>query len=118
MSGRPEILFPLFADLTALDGVGPKTMRLFEKLEITRPAHLLLTLPVGGVDRTLRGSIREAVLPGVATVEVEIGLHQPPSARGRPYRIHVRDARTEFLLVYFHAQEDWMRRTFPAGQLC
>ncbi|MCB1370916.1 MAG: ATP-dependent DNA helicase RecG [Rhodovulum sp.] len=116
MSGRPEILFPLFADLTALDGVGPKTMRLFEKLEITRPAHLLLTLPVGGVDRTLRGSIREAVLPGVATVEVEIGLHQPPSARGRPYRIHVRDARTEFLLVYFHAQEDWMRRTFPAGQ--
>ncbi len=116
MSGRPEILFPLFADLTALDGVGPKTAKLFEKLEITRPAHLLLTLPVSGVDRTLRASIRDVVLPGVATVEVEIGLHQAPSARGRPYRIHVRDARTEFLLVYFHAREDWMRRTFPSGQ--
>ena len=24
MSTRPEILFPLFKDLTALDGIGPK----------------------------------------------------------------------------------------------
>lgn len=115
MSGRPEILFPLFADLTALDGVGPKTAKLLEKLEITAPAHLLLTLPVSGVDRRLRASIRDAVLPGIVTVEVEIGLHQPPSGRGRPYRIHVRDAATEFLLVFFRPREDWLRQNFPQG---
>ncbi len=116
MSARPEILFPLFAELTALDGVGPKTARLFARLDVARPVDLLLTLPQGLVDRRLRASIRDLALPAVATVEVEIGLHQGAGGRGRRYRIHVRDARTEFLLVYFHAREDWLRRELPSGQ--
>ncbi len=115
MSGRPEVLFPLFAELTALDGIGPKTARLLARLEIARPVDLLLTLPQSVVDRRLRASIRDLALPATATVEVEIGLHRPAAARGRPYRIHVRDARTEFQLVYFHAREDWLRRELPAG---
>ena len=57
---RPEVLFPLFAELTALDGVGPKTARLLARLDIAHPAHLILTLPTGGVDRRLRASVREA----------------------------------------------------------
>ena len=115
MTGRPEILFPLFTELTALDGVGPKTARLFARLDIAHPADLLLTLPHGLVDRRLRASIRELTLPATATVEVEVGLHLPPTARGRPYRIHVRDARTEFLLVWFRPRADWLRRELPAG---
>ncbi len=113
---RPDILFPLFADLTALDGVGPKTVKLFERMDIARPVDLVLTLPVSGVDRSLRASIREARLPGVVTVEVEIGLHQPGATRTRPYRVHVRDALTEFQLVFFHPRPDWLRATLPAGQ--
>jgi ATP-dependent DNA helicase RecG len=113
---RPDLLFPLFAELTSLDGVGPKVAKLFERIEITRPVDLLLTLPVSGIDRSLRASIREAQLPGVVTVEVEIGLHQGAAVRGRPYRIHVRDALTEFQLVFFHPRIDWLRRTFPSGQ--
>jgi ATP-dependent DNA helicase RecG len=112
---RPEVLFPLFADLTALDGVGPKTARLFARLEIAHPIHLVLTLPTGGIDRRLRASVREAELPEVVTVEVQVGLHQPGSSRSRPYRVHVRDALTEFQLVFFHAREDWLRRMLPAG---
>ncbi len=115
MSSRPEILFPLFAELTALDGVGPKTARAFERMQVARPVDLLFTLPTGTVDRRPRASIREASLPGVVTVEVEVGLHVPPVQRGRPYRIHVRDALTEFQLVYFHPRPDWLRATLPAG---
>ncbi|WP_299133891.1 ATP-dependent DNA helicase RecG [uncultured Amaricoccus sp.] len=113
---RPDILFPLFAELTGLDGIGPKLARLFARLGIEKPADLLFTLPVSGVDRRLRASIREIALPGVATVEVEIGLHHPGATRTRPYRIHVRDALTEFQLVYFHPRAEWLRATFPAGQ--
>ncbi len=113
---RPDILFPLFAEPTALDGVGPKIAKLLERMEITRPVDLLFTLPVSGIDRTLRASIRDVPLPGVVTVEVEIGLHQPGATRTRPYRIHVRDALTEFQLVYFRPHADWLRTTFPAGQ--
>jgi ATP-dependent DNA helicase RecG len=113
---RPEILFPLFTELTALDGVGPKTARLFARMEIAHPVHLVLTLPSGGIDRRLRPSVRDADLPEVVTVEVEVGLHQPPGGRGRPYRVHVRDARTEFQLVFFNAREEWLRSKLPAGQ--
>jgi len=112
---RPEVLFPLFADLTALDGVGPNTARLLARLDVAHPVHLALTLPTGGVDRRLRASIREAHPPEVVTVEVEVGLHRPGGSRSRPYRVHVRDALTEFQLVFFHAREDRLRRMLPAG---
>ena len=114
MSGRPEILFPIFAELTALDGVGTKTARHFARMEIARPVDLLLTLPHGLVDRRLRGSIRDASLPGIVTVEVEVGMHRP-GARGRPYRVHVRDARTEFQLVFFRVYPDKLARDLPSG---
>jgi ATP-dependent DNA helicase RecG len=115
MSARPEILFPLFTELTALDGVGPKGAKTFARMDVARPVDLLYTLPVGSVDRRLRASIRDLVLPDVATVEVEVGLHQPPTSRGKPYRIHVRDARTEFQLVFFHPRNEWLRAQLPSG---
>ncbi|MBP7002491.1 ATP-dependent DNA helicase RecG [Amaricoccus sp.] len=115
MSPRPEILFPLFAELTALDGVGPKVAKLFARLEVERPAGLLFLLPHAVVDRRPRPTIRDLALPAVATVEVAVGMHQPPAARGRPYRIHVRDAATEFLLVYFRAHGDALGRSLPSG---
>src|SRR6478609_3482640 len=113
---RPAILFPLFAELVTLDGVGPKTAKLLGKLGVEAPAALLMTLPVAGVDRRLKPSVRAARLPEVVTVEVEIGMHQPGASRQRPYRIHVRDSLTEFQLVFFHPRADWLRRTFPTGQ--
>lgn len=115
MSPRPEILFPLFTELTTLDGIGAKTAKTFARLDIARPVDLILTLPISGTDRRLRASILDAQLPDTVTVEVEIGLHQPPATRGRPYRILVRDASTEFQLVWFHPREDWLRATLPAG---
>jgi ATP-dependent DNA helicase RecG len=112
---RPDILFPLFADLTTLDGVGPKIAKLFAKMDIERPADLALTLPTGGIDRRLRQSVREVRPNEVATVEVVVGMHQPGSGRNRPYRVFVRDALTEFQLVFFHAYPDSLRRSLPSG---
>ncbi|MDJ0630340.1 MAG: ATP-dependent DNA helicase RecG [Rhodobacter sp.] len=116
MTGRPEILFPLFAGLETLDGVGPKTARIFAQLDVEKPRDLLFTLPYSGVDRRHRTSVLGAELPAVLTVEVEIGHHQPPSRKGRPYRVEVRDAQTTFQLVFFHAREDYLRRQLPSGQ--
>ncbi|KPQ08079.1 MAG: ATP-dependent DNA helicase RecG [Rhodobacteraceae bacterium HLUCCA12] len=116
MSGRPETLFPLFATLEGLDGVGPKTAKHFKALGIETPRDVLFHLPHAGVDRRLQGSIRQVELPGVATVEVEIGNHLPPRQRGRPYRIVVRDAEQEFLLVYFHARGEYLQKLLPTGQ--
>jgi len=112
--GRPEILFPLFAELESLDGVGPKTAKSYAGLNVTTPRDLIFTLPAGGLDRTRRASIREVPLPGPATVEVTIGTHIKPKGRG-PYRIEVEDAQTSFQLVFFHARGDYLERTHPPG---
>ncbi|RVT85482.1 ATP-dependent DNA helicase RecG [Rhodobacteraceae bacterium CCMM004] len=112
---RPEALWPLFADLTGLDGIGKKTAEALEAAGIARPRDLLFTLPHSGVDRSRRASIREVVPPTMATVEVVVGRHRPPTARGRPYRVEVRDAETTFQAVFFHPRDEWIARVLPEG---
>ena len=116
MTGRPEILFPLFADLETLDGVGPKTAKNFAGLHIQKPRDLLFTLPHSGIDRRKRSTILNADFPEVVTVEIEVGRHQPPNRRGRPYRVEVKDAETTFQLVFFHARDQWLNAQLPTGQ--
>ncbi|MGJ8583145.1 MAG: ATP-dependent DNA helicase RecG [Marinosulfonomonas sp.] len=113
---RPDVLFPLFAALDTLEGVGPKTAKLFEQMDVEKPRDLLFTLPHSGVDRSRRSSVRDVVAPAMVTVEVEIGQHHPPAQRGRPYRVTVQDSQTSFQLVFFHAREDWLRKQLPTGQ--
>jgi ATP-dependent DNA helicase RecG len=112
---RPEILFPLFAGLETLDGVGPKTAQAFTALGIERPKDLLFLLPHAAVDRSRKASIRDVVPPCTVTVEVEVGGHLPPRQKGRPYRIWVRDAALEFQVVFFHARGDYLQKLLPTG---
>ncbi|MBL9053716.1 MAG: ATP-dependent DNA helicase RecG, partial [Tabrizicola sp.] len=113
---RPEVLFPLYAELQTLPGIGPKAAKAFESLGVTRPKDLLYLLPHSGVDRTRRASVRDVAPPATLTVEVEIGQHIPPRSKGRPYRVHVRDAKLEFQLVFFHARADYLQKLLPTGQ--
>ncbi len=116
MSGRPEILFPLFGSLTKLDGIGPKTAQILENAGVRTPLDVLYTLPHSGVDRSRRASIRDVVAPGIVTVEVTVGEHYPPTTKGRPYRVQVMDAETAFQLVFFHVRGDFLQKLLPTGQ--
>jgi len=115
MSGsRPPILFPLFAELDTLPGVGPKTAKLLGQMQITRPRDLLFTLPHGGADRRLRDSV-QGVPPGhVATVRIKVLRHHPGTGRG-PYRVQVEDAKTAFSLVWFRPNRGYLEKLLPVG---
>ncbi len=112
---RPEILFPLFADLETLDGVGPKTAKALEIMGIARPKDFLYLLPHSVIDRTRKASLRDVIPPTTVTVEVEVGAHFAPRGKG-PYRVMVRDAALEFQLVFFHARGDFLQKLLPTGQ--
>jgi len=116
MTGRPEILFPLFADLETLEGVGPKIAKLMAHLEVEAPRDLLFSLPYAVIDRRRRDTIRGAEFPTTLTVEVTIGTHRPPRNRGGAYRVHVTDSQEEFQLVFFHARGDYLKRQLPEGE--
>ncbi len=113
---RPEILFPLFADLETIDGIGPKSAKAFAALNVARPKDLLFLLPHSGIDRARKLSVRDIIPPAVVTVEVEVGAHFAPRTKGRPYRVMVRDAALEFQLVFFHARADYLTKLLPTGQ--
>ena len=116
MTGRPEQLFPLFAGLETLDGVGPKTAKLLEQTGIEAPRDVLFSLPYAVVDRRKRSTIKGQDLPATMTVEVTIGAHRPPRSRGGAYRIHVEDAGADFQLVFFHARGDYLKKVAPTGE--
>ncbi len=115
MAERPAVLFPLFAGLETLPGVGPRTAQAMEALAVTRPRDLLYTLPAGGILRTPVETVLGADLPGVLTVTVRVGRHLKPAAKGRPYRVEVEDAKTRFYLVFFHARGDYLEKLLPTG---
>lgn len=116
MTGRPEILFPLFAGLETLPAVGPKTAQTLPQLGVQTPKDLLFVLPHTGINRALRISVLDALPPEVATVEVTIGDHFAPARKGGAYRVSVTDAKTQFFLIFFHARDQWLRSQLPTGQ--
>jgi ATP-dependent DNA helicase RecG len=115
MTGRPEQLFPLFAGLEKLTGVGPKTAALMAQLYVVAPRDLLFTLPYSGVDRALKPTIKDAFLPATLTVAITVGTHRPAQNRTGAYRIQVQDSEMSFQLVYFHARGDYWQKQLPEG---
>ena len=112
---RPEILFPLFAALDSLTGVGSKTAQNLGQLGILAPRDVLFTLPHTGIDRALRGSVEGVGLPTTVSVRVIVGAHHPARNRGGAYRIHVEDEKTSFQIVFFHGRSDYLERVLPQG---
>ena len=116
MTQRPEILFPFFAQIDSLDGVGPRLAKTFEKIDIRRIKDLFFTLPNSVQKRTFCDTVQGQKLPQLLTLEVQVLRHYPSAARSRPYRIQVQDAKTTFDLTFFHAHGDYLVRQFPIGQ--
>ncbi|WP_209503971.1 MULTISPECIES: ATP-dependent DNA helicase RecG [unclassified Ruegeria] len=115
MSGRPEQLFPLFAGLETLDGVGPKTAQAMAQTGVESPRDVLFSLPYAVVDRRRRDTIQGVDLPATLTVEVTVGPHRPPRNKGGAYRVHVEDSQADFQLVFFHARGEYLKKVLPQG---
>ncbi|RPE71482.1 ATP-dependent DNA helicase RecG [Pacificibacter maritimus] len=113
---RPDILFPLFAGLETLTGVGPKTAKAFQGLGVEKPRDLLFTLPHALIDRRQIDTVKDALTGDVATVKIETLRHLFPSRKGLPHRVFVRDAATDFQLVFFRGASDWIEKQLPVGE--
>ena len=112
---RPEILFPLFAPLQSLDGVGPRLTAPLRKLAGPRIVDLLWLLPSGLVDRRPLPALVQAEAGSVVTVTVSVVEHQPPCTERQPYRVACADDSDTLTLVFFRAREAWLREALPPG---
>lgn len=121
---RPEVLNPLFANVSKLDGIGPKLekalTKLFrgsEKAETARIADMLFHVPHSIIDRTKQPKIAEAEDGAIVTIKVHIDGHQiPPRGNKRvPYRVNVHDSSDEMQLVFFRAHGSYLEKQMPVG---
>ena len=112
---RPAILFPLFADIRTLAGVGPKLEKLIQKVAGPKLVDLVFDLPVGVVDRSYRPKLAAAEAGRIATVDVTVLDHVPPRVKSQPYRVRVSDNTAVMELVYFRAQADFLEKLLPVG---
>ncbi|MEO5338416.1 MAG: ATP-dependent DNA helicase RecG [Magnetospirillum sp. WYHS-4] len=114
---RPQVLFPLFAPVTALPGVGPKVGRLVEKVAGPHVADLLWHLPSGLIDRRYAPKVAEAIPGRVATLTLRVMHHVKPRTPRQPYRVYCADETGTLSLVFFHARGDWLEQALPEGQV-
>jgi len=112
---RPQILFPLFAEVRTLSGVGPKLEKLIAKVAGPLLRDLVLDLPVGVIDRSYRPRIAEAEPGRIATVEVTVLDHLPPRVKSQPYKVRVSDETSVMELVFFRGEADYLKQILPVG---
>ncbi|MEM8744077.1 MAG: ATP-dependent DNA helicase RecG [Pseudomonadota bacterium] len=122
---RPHILTPLFADLTDLQGIGPRLQKLLKRLLApharqgdAKIVDLLFHFPVSLVDRRARPKIAEAIPGQIVTMDVEVTEHRPPPRGQRriPYRVVCSDDTGSLELVFFHANAGYLEKQLPLGE--
>ncbi|MEQ9328694.1 MAG: ATP-dependent DNA helicase RecG [Rhodospirillales bacterium] len=113
---RPEILYPLFQDITALAGIGKRTADLIERVAGPKAVHLALRLPVGIVDRRYAPKLGAAEPGRIATLKVTVTEHVAGRSRRQPYRVFASDDTGDIELTFFHAKPDYLVRMLPVGQ--
>ncbi len=113
---RDERLFPLFAGLDTLSGVGPKLLPVLQRLCGGNTVwDLLLHLPERWLDRRVRAQFDKTVPGEVATVRGEVVVHHAPFNDKSPYRIQLGDESGFLTLAYFRADPRWLKSQFPVG---
>ncbi len=112
---RPSILFPLFADIRTLSGVGPKLEKLIAKAAGPRLVDLIFDLPIGVIDRSYRPKLIAAEPGRIATLEVNVLDHLPPRVKSQPYKVRVSDDTAVMDLVYFRADQKYLTEILPPG---
>ncbi|MBR1825640.1 MAG: ATP-dependent DNA helicase RecG [Alphaproteobacteria bacterium] len=112
---RPSILYPLFAQIDTLTGVGSRYRALLENLCGNKVVDLLWHLPSGLVDRRCNVPLAQAVDGRIWTGKVRIVEHAPPKTKKHPYRIAVEDGTDQLILVFFKVFGDSIVKQFPVG---
>ncbi|MET3826747.1 ATP-dependent DNA helicase RecG [Sphingomonas sp. PvP055] len=113
---RPDILNPLFAEVTALKGIGPALAKPLERLGLARVVDVAFHLPTGWVDRLPREELDLADSGRVIVITLTAVSYRSSNGRG-PTRVQATDAKGNYVsLVYFGGHPGWAKKLAPLGE--
>ena len=113
---RPDILNPLFAEVTALKGVGPALAKPLDRLGLARVVDVAFHLPTGWVDRVARDELMQSDVG--RTIAITLTPREIRSSSGRgPTRVQATDALGNHVsLVYFGGSSGWVKKLLAPGE--
>ena len=114
---RPEALFPLFAPLASLKGLGPKLAPLVERAAGGALVRDLAFLQPASLLHRRLATVAEVQEGELVTLAVRIEQHLPGGGGGRPYRVRCADETGWVFATFFggvggaHLMKGW-----PVGE--
>lgn len=111
---RPEILFPLFADVSTLKGVGPRSAPLVQKVAGPLVRDVLFLSPSGVIQRR-RTTAMEAVDGEIGVFEVTIDRLIPPHKHGAPIKVRAIDDTGFIHMIWFAGSPRHIESLAPRG---
>lgn len=114
-SMRPPSLFPLFAEVSTLKGVGPKVLPLVQKLAGPLVRDLLFLSPSGLIVRRPMTAV-SAVEGQVGIFEVVVDRLLVPGKPGVPIKVRATDETGFVHLIWFGGSAQHIDRLLPKGE--
>ena len=112
---RPQILFPLFAEVSSLKGVGPKILPLVQKLAGPLVRDVAFLSPSGLIVRQPMTAVN-AVEGQVGIFEVMIDRLFVPGKPGAPIKVRASDDTGFVHMIWFGGSAQHIDRLLPKGQ--
>jgi ATP-dependent DNA helicase RecG len=114
---RPDILNPLFAEISALKGVGPALARPLERLGLARAVDVAFHLPVSWVDRKLTDTLDMADAGRIVGIVLTPVDYKAGGGTRAPFRVHAADQHGNHVsLIFFGRNSGWPRKLLPLGE--
>lgn len=114
---RPDILNPLFAEVTALKGVGPQLAKPLERLGLARAVDVAFHLPSGWIDRLPREELDAADVGQVIAITLTPVEYRMSGSARAPARVNAVDARGNHVsLTYFGGNSGWVKKLLPLNE--
>jgi ATP-dependent DNA helicase RecG len=112
---RPSILFPLFASVTSLRGIGPRLAPLYKRLCGEHIVDLLWHLPTRVIDRRYKPEFQDNDHDNIVTLIVTVIAHKSSHSLKRPHRVVCMsdDSKTKIFINYFNAKGDYLSKLYP-----
>ena len=115
---RPEILYPLFANISSLKGVGERAHKLVSNLiGGDKIVNMLWHLPSNIIDRSYAPRLANAVPNRICTVAVKVVEHIAPKTKKQPYRVIVEDDSEQLTLIFFKVYAESIAKALPIGAM-
>ncbi len=114
---RPDILNPLFAEVTALKGVGAALAKPLDRLGLARVIDVAFHLPSGWIDRIPREELMAQDAGRTIAITLTVRDIRTSSSPRGPTRVQATDIHGNYVsLVYFGRSSGIVRKLYTIGE--